>query len=161
MMNLERMFLDLVIGDSHTNTSSLTRYFNPEVDVYLPSSGDSIRGWTMRTFEANKQAIIEDLQQALSKVHLTVDLWSSGNRKSVLVVIGHYISASGELKHNVLAVREMQGEHTGENQARVVSKVLVDFGIELKIGYFVGDNATNNNTLCASLSRCVFFLSSY
>jgi hypothetical protein len=147
------MFLYLFVSDQQ-KVYSLTRYLNPAVDTHLPSTADAIQGWTMRTYEANKLAIIEDLKNALSKIHLTVDLWSSGNRKSVLGVIGHYVATSGELKHNVLAVREMQGEHTGENQARVVSEVIMSFGIEGNLGYFVGDNAPNNNTLCAALSKC-------
>jgi hypothetical protein len=133
---------------------SLTRYLNPKVDQYLPGSGDAIRGWTMRTYEANKKSIITQLKAAQSRIHITVDLWSSGNHKSVLGVTCHYISATGDLKHQVLAVRELQGSHEGENPAAVVADVLVDFGIENQLGFFVGDNDSKNDTLCRSLSRC-------
>ncbi|MAD82650.1 MAG: hypothetical protein CL912_06785 [Deltaproteobacteria bacterium] len=127
---------------------------NKNVDKHLPASADTIRGWTMRTYEAQKKRIQQDLQEGLSKIHITADLWTSGNKKSILGVIGHYIGREGTLKHNVLAVRELQGDHGGENQARVVADVLVDYEIEYKLGFFVGDNAQSNDVLCEKLSSC-------
>ena len=128
---------------------------NPKVDKHLPSSGDAIRGWTLRTYEANKRDIIKDISSALSKIHITVDLWTSGNRKLILGVVRHYILETRELKHQVLAVRELQGEHSSENQASIVAKVLCDFEIEINLGFFVRDNAYSNDTLCVSLSECM------
>ncbi|CEJ83197.1 hypothetical protein VHEMI03217 [[Torrubiella] hemipterigena] len=87
------------------------------------------------------------------KIHITVDLWTSGNRKSILGIIGHYITREGKLKHSVLAVRELQGAHSGDNQAAVVADVLMNYEIEYKLGFFVGDNAQSNDTLCITLSK--------
>lgn len=142
----------LLITDKPWN--SFTRYLNSKVDTHLPASADTIRGWTVRIYEGQKKRVQKDLQEALSKIHITVDLWTSGNRKSILGIIGHYIGKEGKLKHNVLAVRELQGDHSGENQAAVVADVLVDYEIEYKLGFFVGDNAQSNDTLCRELSRC-------
>ena len=69
--------------------------------------------------------IQKDLQEALSKFHITVDLWTSGNRKSILGIMGHYVGKEGTLKHKVLAVRELQGDHSGKNQAAVIADVLI------------------------------------
>lgn len=131
-----------------------TRYLNKRVDVYLPSSADTIRGWTIRTFDGQKKRIRKEVQEALSKIHITVDLWTSGNRKSILGIIGHYVAKEGKLRHSVLAVRELQGVHSGENQAAVVADVLLDYEIEYRLGFFVGDNAQSNDALCIALSAC-------
>ena len=136
---------------------SFTRYLNKRVDGYLPGSRDTIRAWTIRTYEANKKAIQKQLFDAQTAIHITADLWTSGNRKSILGVVGHYISKEGELKHNVLAVRDVQGEHSGENQAAVIVDVLVDYRIEQKLGFFVGDNAASNNVLCKAVSECELY----
>jgi hypothetical protein len=112
----------------------------------------------MRQFKVAKERIIEDLRIALSKIHITTDLWSSGNNKSILGLVVHYISAKGNLIHQVLGVREVQGEHTGANQALVVQDILSDFGIVENVGYFVGDNASSNDRLCASLSECTLLI---
>jgi hypothetical protein len=60
----------------------------------------------------------------------------------------------GQLKHNVLGVRELEGDHSGENQAKVVIAIILDFQIATKLGFFVGDNDSRNDTLYASLSGC-------
>ena len=68
-------------------------------------------------------------------------------------IIAHYITDSSQLDHFVIALRELDGEHIGENQALVAIQVISDYGIALKLGYFVMDNASNNDTLVVSLSE--------
>ncbi|KAG9239851.1 hypothetical protein BJ878DRAFT_530460, partial [Calycina marina] len=64
----------------------LTRYSNSNVNQYLPRTGDTIRVWTMRTYEAMKILMKKQLKLAKSKIHITGSLWSSGNHKSVLSI---------------------------------------------------------------------------
>jgi flavin-binding protein dodecin len=92
---------------------ALLYYLNPEIDNWLPNSIPTIRTWTLRTYEAQKQQIKREVQSALSKVHFTVDLWTSPNTLAILGIIAHYISESGQLEHSVLALQELDGEHTG------------------------------------------------
>lgn len=47
----------------------------------------------------------------------------------------------------------MKGPYTGENQAGYVMKAIVDFGITSKLGYFMLDNASNNDTLISHLQK--------
>jgi len=107
----------------------------------------------MRKYKLYKLQTIDDMQGSLTKIHLTADLWTSGNHKSVLGVIGHYINAKGHLKHNVLGVRELEGSHEGSNQAKVVADIISDFEIDTNIGFFVGGNDGKNDTLCQALSK--------
>jgi len=51
-----------------------------------------------------------------------------------------------------LALKELEGEHSGLNQARVILKVINDFGIRNKLGYFVMDNASSNGTLIKAVA---------
>lgn len=46
----------------------------------------------------------------------------------------------------LLAIRQLKGPHSGENQAQIIISVIKDYGLEDNIGYFVTDNATNNDT---------------
>ena len=39
----------------------------------------------------------------------------------------------------------MHGEHSGKNQAELFIEVFKDYGIAENLGYFVTDNAKNNN----------------
>jgi hypothetical protein len=95
------------------NTFSLLHYLNPEIDTWLPTHWNTIQGWTIRTYETERQRIKSEVQSALSKVHFTVDLWTSPNYLAILGVIAHYISESGQLEHSVLALQEIDGEHSG------------------------------------------------
>lgn len=74
---------------------SLLHYLNPEIDAWLPSSHNTIQEWTIRTYKRHKQVIQDSPQLALSKIHLTVDLWTSLNTLAVIRVVSHYISNSG------------------------------------------------------------------
>ena len=66
----------------------------------------------------------------------------------------HYVADSGNLCQSILALRELDGPHTGENQSQLVKKVIEKNGIASKVGYFMMDNAENNETMMRSLSLC-------
>jgi len=89
---------------------TLLYYLNPEIDNWLPNSIPTIQTWTLRTYEAQKGQIKREIQGALSKIHFTVDLWTSPNSLAILGIIAHYMSESGHLDHSVLALQELDGE---------------------------------------------------
>jgi hypothetical protein len=49
-------------------------------------------------------------------------------------------------------MREVIGEHSGENMARYVLEVLKEYDIICNLGYFTMDNASNNNIMMIILS---------
>ncbi|KAL6411754.1 HAT domain-containing protein [Ilyonectria robusta] len=59
--------------------------------------------------------------------------------------IAHFINRSGKIRTAVLALRELVGEHLGENMADVLLHIFGDYGISSRIGYFMADNATSND----------------
>ena len=81
-----------------------------------------------------------------------MDLWSSPNSSALFGIIAHYIAENGVLWQSVLALRELGGTHSGENQASVVMNVVDDYGIAPKVGYFMMDNAKSNDTMINALS---------
>ena len=76
-------------------------------------------------------------------------------------MIGHYISDTGNLQHSVLALKELDGTHSGQNQAESIMEVINDYGIASKVGYFVMDNASNNDIMIKALSRCMYLNTLY
>jgi hypothetical protein len=71
-------------------------------------------------------------------------------------MITHYVSEIGVLQQSVVAVKELDGAHSRENQACCVIEVINDYGIALKVGYFVMDNASNNDTIIKGLLICMY-----
>ena len=53
----------------------------------------------------------------------------------------------------MLGLPELHGAHSGNNIASVVSATMQSFGVDAKkVGYFVLDNAYNNDTAVAALA---------
>ena len=61
----------------------------------------------------------------------------------------HYTSESSQLEHSL---RELDGKHSGQNIAGCIMQVINDYGIASKVGYFMMDNADNNDTMMEALS---------
>ncbi|OWT42457.1 hypothetical protein VFPPC_18512 [Pochonia chlamydosporia 170] len=132
---------------------AVLKFLNPGVLSILPTSHQTIREWVMRTFETQKRRMRQVLQSAVSRIHFTVDLWSSPNKLGILGVVAHFIDSNGELVSYCVALREVHGRHSGENQAQIVMDVVEDYGIVTQVGYFVSDNADSNDTLMNTLQN--------
>jgi len=98
---------------SREEFQTLLQYLNPEVNSWLPHLTTTIQLWTIRTYDTEKLRIQQIVQSALSKVHFTVDLWTSLNSLAIISIISHYIAENGDLQHSVLALQELDGEHIG------------------------------------------------
>ena len=97
-------------------------------------------------FETAKVTIKEPLSLARSRIHISYDLWTSPNHKAMIAIVAHWTAEDYEVKTALLAIREVHEEHTGENIANVVYPVMKEYDIHTRFGYYVGDNATNNDT---------------
>ncbi len=82
-------------------------------------------------------------------------MWTSPNHLGILAVVAHFTSEKLRLITATLALVELEGEHSGANQARIVERVVDDFGIRPKLGYFVMDNATSNDQLVQTIAQSI------
>jgi hypothetical protein len=83
---------------------ALLQFLNDSTEVHLPQSHNTIRHWIVRSYDSEKLCIQQAVQSAQSKIHFTVDAWSSPNEKALLGMIGHYYAENGGLQHSVLAL---------------------------------------------------------
>jgi hypothetical protein len=133
-------------------------YLNKDIDRWLPSTHKTVRGWVLRQFKIEKDKIVLQLENAKSKVYLSLDIWTSPSNKPILGVVTYYISNSGVLEQVVLAMKEIENNHKGENLALVLLEVIRDWGIACKLGYMVMDNTSNNDTIMQALSISTYFI---
>ena len=133
-------------------------YLNKDVDAFLPASHTTIQEWIIRQKDSQKERIIQKLHNARSIIHLSVDAGQSPNNHALLAIVAHYISEEGLLETSVLAVKEIDGAHNGPNMAGYVIEAIREYGIASKLGYFMGDNASSNDTLLGALSTGTCFL---
>src|SRR5947209_9522739 len=90
------------------------------------------------------------LRAARSNIHISFDLWTSPNCYAIMAIVAHYIDSSGARKVSLIALRHLDGEHTGENMAALLLKVFREYKIGGHIGFFILDNAAANDT-CVDL----------
>jgi hypothetical protein len=125
---------------------NFVEYLNPLAIDKLPKSGNTCRADIMRCFQQAKSTVKESLQSARSTIHLSFDLWTSSNYKTILAIIGHWINSEYKVETATLGIREILGEHKGEDLSSVVLEVVKEYESEDKLGCFMSDNAGNNDT---------------
>ena len=131
-------------------------FIYPGLEKLLPKAASTIRGWVIKAFETRKDELRKELRGARSAISISFDLWTSPNAFGVLGVIAHFISKTGKRRHAVLGLREVVGEHSGENMAAVLLEIFKDYRISGNIGYFMADNAESNDTCIEAILRALY-----
>ncbi|TKA70467.1 hypothetical protein B0A49_11647 [Cryomyces minteri] len=136
----------------------LLGYRNPLIEGVAPSSHNTPRTWITQYYELSKETVRRSLNNAVSRITLSFDLWTSnsthkGNGMPLLGVVGHYLDKDIKLRTVLLGLPLVLGQHSGENIARYLLSVINDFSIGNKLGYSVADNATNNDTCLTELAK--------
>jgi hypothetical protein len=104
----------------------------------------------------HRQTLITKLKFSLAQVHFSI--WSSPNHHSLLAIVVHFINLeSRQLCKALLALRELEGAHSGEAIAETFVRVINSYGIQDKIGYFTLDNAYNNDTMLQAVAKACGF----
>ena len=114
--------------------------------VRLIPTRNTIRSWVMDEFRKQKRQLRDDLREAQSNIHLSFDLWTSPNYYAIITIVAHYIDKNGARQTKLLAMRQLEGEHTGANQAQIVLNIIGEYRFGGKVGYFMLDNASSNDT---------------
>lgn len=74
----------------------------------------------------------------------------------------HHLNADGKLEDYLLGLPELHGQHSGNNIATIVASTLRQFGVDKdRVGYFVLDNAYNNDTAIEALADEFNFYAPY
>jgi len=68
-------------------------------------------------------------------------------------IVAHFVTCQGASKTILLALPEQEDDHTGDSIAQAVIAVIEEFQIANRLGYFVLDNAGNNDTCMRQLAR--------
>jgi hypothetical protein len=76
-----------------------------------------------------------------------------------MAVITYYVNKSFQNVTRFITLRNLRGNHSGENIATLFIKIIRNFEIEDLLKYFITDNAESNNTYIEFLlSRLIFDL---
>ncbi|OAQ61297.1 transposase [Purpureocillium lilacinum] len=124
-------------------------------DRYLRELLHSQRRQLEVVFDSKKCFVQQSLREAIKKIHVAFDLWTSPNRYAIVAVSGHFLDKEGRQQQRLLALTRQPGPHAGGNIAHTLRRVVEDWQIEDMIGTLVSDNATNNDTCADHFFRAI------
>ena len=116
----------------------------------------TIRGWVMEEFLRRKKLLQKDLRAARSNIHISFDLWTSPNCHAIIAICAHYIDRAGCQQTKLIALRKIEGEHSGANMAATILKVFREYKIGSRIGFFVLDSASTNDTCVEIILKTLY-----
>jgi hypothetical protein len=111
---------------------------NPTIEDHLTTSRRTVLRYIAANFALYEVQLRENLQGAVSKIHLSTDLWTSPHRHGVLAVCAQWVDKDYRLRKALLGLPECRHDHSGETQATTIAAVLQQFEIS-NVGYYTGD----------------------
>ena len=106
-----------------------------------------------QSFVVHREILKSKLQNSLSKIHFSIDVWTSPNHRAFQAIFAHFIDAdTRELQKALLALPELPS-HGGEDQAAAFLQVAEQYNILGRIGYICGDNHGSNDEMCRLISE--------
>jgi hypothetical protein len=130
---------------------SLLLYLQPALERYLIRSHHTVANWIGDVYSTAQLTIKSLLANAYSRVHLSFDIWTSPAAMPILGICAHFLDPKVQLQNPLLALRLLEGSHTGEAIAEIIVGVIEEFEIQDKLGVYIADNASNCNTACKEL----------
>ena len=103
----------------------------------------------------HQSKVRDKLDNALSKIHLTIDMWSAGNHSAFQVITAHFVDSEKlQLQKALLSLKELKGSHGAKEQAPHLLTCLENYQIDsTKLGYVVSDNHGSNDKLLQLASK--------
>ena len=153
---LERNILRWIVRDDIAFTAiespAFQQIFTDLPDVPRPFSSSRTIGRRIDAeFDQCRAQLIDDLARTCSTIALSLDVWTSKNHKSILGIIGHWLTPTFEYRERVLEFSEISGSHSGENMAELLQSMLSELQLEDKLLTITADNASNNESLASEL----------
>ena len=130
---------------------ALMKTANPALDREMISSHSTVAKKIWESWGFSKDLVRKRLRSAMSKIHFSVDIWTSLNKKQFLGICVHFVDRETQrLLKALIGLRPMI-THKGSEQSVLIASVLGEYDILKKLGYVIGDNHGSNDTLCRSL----------
>jgi hypothetical protein len=149
----QRLVIQWIVEDNEPFTkvesAGLLRVFNylsPSIEIRdAHMSPTWVRKKIVDEFHKYKKVVVEALKNSPGQIHISFDGWRAPNRLSMYGIACFYRNQNNKPCKIILGIPEI-GRHLGTSIGAEVLDTIDSFGINDKVGYFVLDNATNNDT---------------
>jgi hypothetical protein len=78
----------------------------------------------LREFKRQRLEIKKVLITSYSRIHVSFDLWTSFNGKTLIKIIFHYLSDDLKVCNLLIDIRRIKGSYSGENITEVIIPVI-------------------------------------
>ncbi|OBS17246.1 hypothetical protein FPOA_26615 [Fusarium poae] len=152
------VFNDLKFKDDFTDWRTNEMFINylEDIDKILPRSPFTLGSWVKEKWlgDGGRRVWLRTkLQSAKSKVHVSMDAWTSEEGTNYLAVVAHFLDERHKLQTALLDLPPLKGPHSGENIAKVLSTVIDFYDVSPIIGFFMMDNAASNDVCIQELAE--------
>ncbi|KAG2667014.1 hypothetical protein I3760_15G092600 [Carya illinoinensis] len=120
------------------------RFMSANTPYWKKMSRAAAKKECMRTYE-NEKTKLRALLKHVNKVHITIDMWTSCQKLSYMVVTCHFIGSDWHLQRRVLNFCNVPPPHIGLLIANALEKCFQSWEIENKISSITVDNASSND----------------
>jgi hypothetical protein len=100
--------------------------------------------------EEQQKSILQKLPPG-AKLSIALDCWTSPFRQAFMAITGYFIDQDWNYCEILLGFEPLHGTHSGINLSAVVLDLLQQYQIIDRVLTITTDNASNNNTLMASI----------
>lgn len=80
----------------HKFLKELFYQFDHDLALQIRWSSSSITRELQRIFESKKDVIRSELGSAMTKIHISFDLWTSPNRLAIMAVFAYFVDKFGD-----------------------------------------------------------------
>jgi hypothetical protein len=129
---------------------------NPQVNHQITTSHSEVGRKIEDMWCTEKDIVRKKLQSSLSRIHISLDIWTSPNKILFLGICAHFIECETEKLFKALLGLCPVGSHGAKDQFDVLIPLLEDYGITRKLGCIMGDNHGANDKLCRFISNFLF-----
>lgn len=126
---------------------------NSKIDALVPASHATAHRYIVECYVSSKEKVTKALAKARSSISVSFDGWLADNQLDMLGVTAHYLDEQLRVKTVLLGLRPMYGAHNGVAIAEELLTVMRDFKISDRVGYFVADNASNNDAALRQIAK--------
>ena len=127
---------------------------------FIPSDSTMSR-WIRNKFEESKSKVLDELSRSHGQIHVSFDMWTSKSQRCLCGIVVHFVDSEGRMRSFLLSLPEVLKSYSGANIAGCVLAIVKEYQIQERIGYFVTDNATNNDSAIQSIAASLGFSAKY
>ena len=136
------LLLDLSYTQAtHPTSMAMLTWASSQLRKVFPAASSTLSLWIKDRFEQRLPQVIKLLQEAPSKINISIDIWKASNSREYVGVVGDFVNHYGTKQTALLGLPRLIGSHSGENVANAIAPIIERFQIQEKLGAFIADNA--------------------